>query len=78
MMRHTALKSTRDLVGTLRRVKDGPELESIERAVEVAESALKRVLDVVDWSAAPTERLIASALENELRARDRPNDQRWR
>lgn len=63
----TALKSTRDLVGLLRRVKDDGEVGSIERAVAVAESALQRTLKAIDWTARPTEREVAARLETELR-----------
>jgi len=57
----------RDLVGTLRRVKDATELEAIERAVLIAERALERVLLAIDWRGGPTEIQVASALGAELR-----------
>ncbi|MDE2662299.1 MAG: Xaa-Pro peptidase family protein [Gemmatimonadota bacterium] len=57
----------RDLVGTLRRVKSRDEVDAIERAVAVAEGAFNRLLSSMEWSAAPSEREIATALEMELR-----------
>ena len=57
----------RDLVRTLRQVKDDEELRAIERAVAIAEAAFERVLARVDWSAGPSERRVAAALEAELR-----------
>ncbi len=57
----------RDLVRTLRRVKTRDEVDAIERAVAVAEGALNRLLSTMEWSAAPSEREIAAALEMELR-----------
>ncbi len=62
----TALKSTRDLVGALRAVKDGDEVRAIERAVAVAESALERTLAAIDWASRPTERQVAARLAAEL------------
>ncbi|MCG8469926.1 MAG: Xaa-Pro peptidase family protein [Gemmatimonadetes bacterium] len=57
----------RDLVETIRRVKDSTEIEAIERAVRVAETALNRTLSGIDWHDRPTERSVAVALELELR-----------
>lgn len=57
----------RDLIRTLRRVKTRDEVDAIERAVAVAESALNRLLSTMEWSAAPSEHEIATALETELR-----------
>ncbi|WP_423924242.1 M24 family metallopeptidase [Candidatus Palauibacter sp.] len=62
-----AFVSCRDLVRELRQVKDEEELRAIERAVAVAESAFDRLLAAIDWSAAPSERRVATALEAELR-----------
>ena len=58
----------RDLIRTLRRVKSRDEVDAIERAVAVAEGAFDRLLSTMEWSAAPSEREIAAALEGELRA----------
>ncbi len=57
----------RDLIRTLRRVKTRDEVDAIERAVAVAEGAFDRLLSGMEWSAAPSERDIAAALEMELR-----------
>ena len=57
----------RDLVRTLRQVKSRDEVDAIERAVEVAEGAFHRLLSTMEWSTAPSEREIATALEMELR-----------
>lgn len=57
----------RDLIRTLRQVKTRDEVDAIERAVAVAEGALNRLLSTMEWSAAPSEREIATALEMELR-----------
>ncbi|WP_419163691.1 M24 family metallopeptidase [Candidatus Palauibacter sp.] len=59
--------SRRDLIRALRQVKDRQELDAIERAVAVAESAFDRVLAGIDWAGAPSERQVATALETELR-----------
>ncbi len=58
----------RDLILTLRRVKSRDEVVAIERAIAVAEGAFDRLLSTMEWSAAPSEREIAAALEGELRA----------
>lgn len=57
----------RALVRTLRQAKDRDEINAIERAVAVAETAFERLLAGMEWSAAPSEREIAAALEMELR-----------
>ena len=57
----------RDLVRKPRQVKDQEEVRAIERAVAVAESAFERVLAAIEWSTAPSERRVATALEAELR-----------
>ncbi|WP_420447626.1 M24 family metallopeptidase [Candidatus Palauibacter sp.] len=57
-----------DLVRTLRQVKTRDEVDAIERAVAVAEAAFDRLLSTMEWSAAPSEREIAAALEMELRS----------
>ena len=57
----------RDLILTLRRVKSRDEVDAIERAIAVAEGAFDRLLSTMEWSAAPSEREIAAALEGELR-----------
>ena len=56
-----------DLVRRPRQVKDRDEIDAIERAVAVAEAAFTRVLEIIDWSDSPSERLISAALEGELR-----------
>ena len=55
------------VVAALRAVKSEGEVASIERAVRVAESALERLLESVDWRAEPTELEITARLEFELR-----------
>ena len=67
MLPDIAFVPLRDLIRTLRQVKTRDEVDAIERAVAVAESAFSRLLSTMDWSAGPTEREIATALEMELR-----------
>ena len=67
MLPDIAFVPLRDLIGTLRRVKTRAEVNAIERAVAVAEDAFNRLLSNMEWSAAPSEREIAAALEVELR-----------
>ncbi len=62
-----ALKSVRYLVRRLRETKDRKELNAIERAVGVAESAFGRMLAAMEWSSSPSEFEVAAALEAELR-----------
>lgn len=57
----------RNLIRTLRQVKTADEVDAIERAIAVAESAFNRLLSTMEWSASPSEREIATALEMELR-----------
>lgn len=67
MLPTIVLVPLRDIIGTLRRVKTRDEMEAIEQAVAVAEGAFNRLLSSMEWSAAPSEREIATALEMELR-----------
>jgi len=55
------------LVAAMRAVKSEEEIASIERAVGVAESALARLIETVDWRAGLTELEITARLEFELR-----------
>jgi len=68
MLPDIAFVPLRDLVRTLRQVKTRDEVDAIERAVAVAESAFNRLLSTMDWSVGPSEREIATALEMELRS----------
>jgi len=59
--------ATRHLMAGLRAVKDEGEIERIHAAARLAEAALERLLAAVDWRSGPTEAMVASMLEFELR-----------
>lgn len=56
------------VVAAMRAVKSEAEVARIERAVGIAETALERLIEGVDWRAGLTEREITARLELELRA----------